>query len=447
MDRPWGLVFIWVLSPLWISLFSGSHLVLGKAELTWTRRAAAEAEAVAAISCSGHGMAFVDGVRDNGRPVCECNNCYSGPDCSQFRPNCSADATSGDPLFLQPYWRRHAEGSAVVISGWHRMSYDADGRPYMTLELERHIRLLHKLVGNAAAEGKQIVFGAGSTQLLNAALHALAPDNSSSPSSVVATVPYYPAYQTQTEYWRSKVFEWKGATAEWLNSTEASTKDFIEFVTSPNNPDGRWQAPALAGSAVIHDRAYYWPHYSAIKSPADDDLMLFTLSKITGHAGSRFGWALIKDVKVYNKILQYIDTDTLGISRETQLRALKVLKQTISQIKKSEDMFRFGYSQIRNRWIKLNAIVSSSDRFSLQKLSPEYCNYFRTTRDPSPAYAWVKCERKADEDCSSAIRAGGIIPRAGTLYGADSRYVRLSLIRSQDDFDQLLTRMKALTAQ
>lgn len=72
------------------------------------------------------------------------------------------------------------------------MSYSADGRPYMTLELERHVRLLHKLVGNAAAEGKQIVFGAGSTQLLNAALHALAPDNSSSPSSVVATVPYYP---------------------------------------------------------------------------------------------------------------------------------------------------------------------------------------------------------------------------------------------------------------
>ncbi|CAA6660860.1 unnamed protein product [Spirodela intermedia] len=434
MDRPWGLVFIWVLSPLWISLFSGSHLVLGKAELTWTRRAAAEAEAVAAISCSGHGMAFVDGVRENGRPVCECNNCYSGPDCSSSGLIVLLTLLGfGDPLFLQPYWRRHAEGSAVVISGWHRMSYDADGRPYMTLELERHIRLLHKLVGNAAAEGKQIVFGAGSTQLLNAALHALAPDNSSSPSSVVATVPYYPAYQTQTEYWRSKVFEWKGATAEWLNSTEASTKDFIEFVTSPNNPDGRWQAPALAGSSVIHDRAYYWPHYSAIKSPADDDLMLFTLSKITGHAGSRFGWALIKDVKVYNKILQYIDTDTLGISRETQLRALKVLKQTISQIKKREDMFRFGYSQMRIGG--LNSTPSSP----LPTAFP--------CRSSPQTYAWVKCERKADEDCSSAIRAGGIIPRAGTLYGADSRYVRLSLIRSQDDFDQLLTRMKALTAQ
>lgn len=103
MDRRWGLVFIWVSSPLWISLFSGSLLVLVKAELTWTRRAAEEAEAVAAISCSGHGMAFVDGVRDNGRPVCECNNCYSGPDCSQLLPNCTADATRfvPSPVFLR----------------------------------------------------------------------------------------------------------------------------------------------------------------------------------------------------------------------------------------------------------------------------------------------------------------------------------------------------------
>ena len=201
----------------------------------------------------------------------------------------------------------------MVISPWHRMSYDADGRPYMTRELERHVRLLHRLVGNAAAEGNNIVFGAGSTQLLNAALHALAGDNSS-PSTVVATVPYYPvtflslrqilpkpnvcffssssssqAYRTQTEYWKSKVLEWKGATSVRRNSSSTASKNFIEFVTSPNNPDGRWQAASLSGSSVINDHAYYWPHYAAIKSPADDDLMLFTLSKVTGHAGSRFG--------------------------------------------------------------------------------------------------------------------------------------------------------------
>ena len=63
-------------------------------ELSWSKRAAIEAESVAAKSCSGHGRAYLDGliVDDKGLPVCECNPCYEGPDCSQFKPNCDADA-------------------------------------------------------------------------------------------------------------------------------------------------------------------------------------------------------------------------------------------------------------------------------------------------------------------------------------------------------------------
>ena len=40
---------------------------------------------------------------------------------------------------------------------------------------------------------------------------------------------------------------------------------------------------------LIHDLAYYWPQYTPISSPANYDLMLFTLSKSTGHAGMRIG--------------------------------------------------------------------------------------------------------------------------------------------------------------
>ena len=58
----------------------------GKGELSWSIRAAEEAEAVADIPCSGHGRAFLDGL------VCECNSCYEGFDCSIFSPHCVADA-------------------------------------------------------------------------------------------------------------------------------------------------------------------------------------------------------------------------------------------------------------------------------------------------------------------------------------------------------------------
>nr|KJB14639.1 hypothetical protein B456_002G135400 [Gossypium raimondii] len=61
--------------------------------LSWSSKAAAEAEAVAEIACSGHRRAYLDGlVGDGNEPVCECNTCYTGPNCSHFIPHCTADA-------------------------------------------------------------------------------------------------------------------------------------------------------------------------------------------------------------------------------------------------------------------------------------------------------------------------------------------------------------------
>ena len=101
---------------------------------------------------------------------------------------------SGNPLFLEPYWRRHAAASAVVVSGWHRMSYSTTDGMFQSVELERQIRRLHRAVGNAIADGKHIVFAAGSVQLINALVYALSPDANaaSPPARVVATAPYYP---------------------------------------------------------------------------------------------------------------------------------------------------------------------------------------------------------------------------------------------------------------
>lgn len=54
------------------------------------------------------------------------------------------------------------------------------------------------------------------------------------------------------------------------------------------------------------------------------------------------------------------------------------------------------------------------------------------------AYGWLKCNREEDKDCYRVLKEEGIIGREGTLFGAESNYVRLSLIKSQDDFDALL---------
>ena len=88
---------------------------------------------------------------------------------------------------------KHAASSAILVSGWHRMGYTFSDGSYISEMLVNHIRKLHKSVGNANTEGKYIIFGAGSTQLLNAAVYALSPNSSlEPPAKVVATAPYYP---------------------------------------------------------------------------------------------------------------------------------------------------------------------------------------------------------------------------------------------------------------
>ncbi|KAK9083674.1 hypothetical protein Scep_030145 [Stephania cephalantha] len=63
------------------------------------------------------------------------------------------------------------------------------------------------------------------------------------------------------------------------------------------------------------------------------------------------------------------------------------------------------------------------------------------------AYGRLKCERKEDRDCPAVLRAAWVMGRNGSVFHASNKYVRLSLIRSQDDFDLLLRKIDALVSQ
>lgn len=89
----------------------------------------------------------------------------------------------------------------------------------------------------------------------------------------------------KTDYLRSGLFRWAGDARAFKGES------YIEVVCAPNNPDGFMNEAVLSAEngKTIHDLAYYWPHYTAISKPADHDIMLFTVSKSTGHAGTRLG--------------------------------------------------------------------------------------------------------------------------------------------------------------
>lgn len=70
------------------ALFLAHYILSPSHGLSWALRAAREAEAAAAVDCSGHGQVFLDGVAgEDGRPGCECNACFAGPDCPLRTPD------------------------------------------------------------------------------------------------------------------------------------------------------------------------------------------------------------------------------------------------------------------------------------------------------------------------------------------------------------------------
>lgn len=62
------------------------------------------------------------------------------------------------------------------------------------------------------------------------------------------------------------------------------------------------------------------------------------------------------------------------------------------------------------------------------------------------AYAWVKCERLKDSNCFEIFREAKIIGREGKAFVSEDRFVQLSLIRSQDNYDQLTVMLKNLVS-
>lgn len=273
----------------------------------------------------------------------------------------------GDPTMYERYWQEAGDKTTVVISGWQSMSYFSDvGNLCWFLEPEfaKAVIRLHNIVGNAVTKGRHIVVGTGSTQLFQAALYALSSSSGASePISVVSATPYYSFYHQVVEYMKSGLYEWVGDASNFNED-----KPYIELITSPNNPDGFMRQPIVnrSGGMLVHDFAYYWPQYTPITSPADHDIMLFTVSKSTGHAGMRIGWALVKDEEIAKRMTKFIELNSIGVSKDSQLRAAKIL-QAVSDscdhggdLKESRDFFEINYHLIEERWNRLREAVKES---------------------------------------------------------------------------------------
>ncbi|XP_028765189.1 tryptophan aminotransferase-related protein 2 [Neltuma alba] len=355
----------------------------------------------------------------------------------------------GDPTVYETFWRKMGDKTTITIPGWQSMSYFSDASNicwFMEPELAKEVVRLHNVVGNAVTEGRHIVVGTGSSQLFLAALYALSPPDAAEPISVVSAAPYYSSYPSMTDYQKSGLYKWAG-------DADSFDKEgpYIELVTSPNNPDGYVRRSVVNRSEglLVHDLAYYWPQYTPISSPADHDLTLFTVSKSTGHAGMRIGWALVRDQEVAKKMTKFIELNTIGVSKDSQLRAAKVLRAVSDSCEQErssqgvESFFKFSYNLMSQRWKQLRTVVERSGMFSLPSFSPAFCTFFTQVLEPQPAFVWLKCERDI-EDCESFLRGHKILTRSGRHFGVCPKYVRISMLDTDENFMRFLDRLSAI---
>ncbi|KAK8561112.1 hypothetical protein V6N13_149709 [Hibiscus sabdariffa] len=354
----------------------------------------------------------------------------------------------GDPMLYEPYWKNKADRCKMVILGDELMSYFSNALNlcwFLMPELDHAIRKLHRVAGNAETDDRFIIVGNGSTQTFQALLYALSSPGQPEPISVVAATPFYSSYPEETEFLQSGLYKWAG-DANCFDKDGA----YVEVVTSPNNPDGSIRATVVnrEGGNSIHDLAYYWPQYTPITHKADHDVMLFTFSKATGHAGSRIGWAIIKDKAIAAKMVKFVEVSSIGVSKEAQFRAATILGVISEDCQnlglEEENFFEYGRRMMSDRWKKLREVVMKSNgAFVLPEYPRDYCKFTGKCTDSNPAFAWLRC--KEGLNCEKLLRDEcRLITRGGTSFGVEETYSRVSMLCSDAEFYFMLERLSTI---
>ncbi|GJU23835.1 L-tryptophan--pyruvate aminotransferase 1-like protein [Tanacetum coccineum] len=374
-------------------------------------------------------MGGTDQVRDTRRSPATTNGGDTWQNREGAPKNLASDAIinldHGDPTMYEPFWRSIGDKCTVVFKGYESLSYFSNPKnPCWFLEpkLEESIKSLHGAVGNAVTDGYSIVVGTGSSQLLQAVLYAVTSHDQANPINVVSASPYYSSYPEIMDLVKSGLYKWGG-------DAHAFDKDepYVELVTSPNNPNGVIRGAVVnhEGGILVHDLAYYWPQYTPITSSLESDIMLFTASKCTGHAGSRIGWALVKDKEVAKKMIKYMEVTTIGVSKESQLRVAKILQVVADGCKRfgspdGDNFFEFGQKMMA----KSNAITLDMSLKHIQLLHGLNARKELTVR--------------------SLLSVSKSLTRGGSRFGSDPAFVRVSMMSKDEEFNLFIDRLSMI---
>jgi len=254
----------------------------------------------------------------------------------------------GSPDFLKHYWNVYANDIDIYRPfNTKEMSYQSTGKE----ELKNLIKELHKIQKNIEIDNKFVVIGNGATQILKGLFKIY--------GNIYAPAPYFSRFPVLSELVGSN-FTSDSYDNEWK----------LHIHTIPNNPDVKTEF--YRADHEIFDLSYNWPTYTnSIFNDSSIKTGVFSLSKATGHASTRIGWAIIEDESLKNELEQFIEYDTSGVSIEAQDKAINIISHINNY--KLNSIFTYGKQALDLRWELIKKlsfsfeIVNNSGMFLLAK--------------------------------------------------------------------------------
>jgi L-tryptophan--pyruvate aminotransferase len=84
----------------------------------------------------------------------------------------------------------------------------------------------------------------------------------------------------------------------------------------------------------------------------------------------------VKDPEVAKKMVYFVDRSAIGVSRDSQLRAAKILSNDDDDKNTTRlDLFDFAQRLMADRWRALRTVVASTGAFSLPEETSGYCTF------------------------------------------------------------------------
>lgn len=326
------------------------------------------------------------------------------------------DLSLGSPYVFKEYLQNYMQDAPVSrqLKIHELMPYNKSG---LLPELEGQIRKLHKKYHpNMIDDNSQIIVTNGATHAIMAFFHLVSLDKI---NNIFIPKPYW--------FRLPEMAKMQNSMTEHEKSSETA------LITIPNNPDGSIYCEDLSNfSNVWYDCVYNWPWYfkegknwpvTTLNNGQKPQAAIFSLSKFSGHCGTRIGWVIVNDNNLGKFLEHYVEYDTSGVSVEAQLRAASVMETFMSNNldKKYQEILDERKKEFETVFKKIYEVTSKP--LDSSDLSID-----------NGMFAWIK-------DKDEVLNKVGIIGMPGKKCGGEEGYLRINLCCSSESWNEAIFRL------